>query len=265
MKFRLKIVGVLLAMALAVTFLGAFTPSAEAGAAYPSSGQCVYHWVRPGQTLSGIASYYGVNMWTIAQRNGIANVNRIYAGQRLLIYCKAAPKPKPVPPPPPPCQPPTCYPPQQPIPCGQPCWPPQQPVPCCQPPVQVCSIQPVLGFGRIWYGNPKVAAALGCPTAPEQGFNAQQVFFQGGYMVMDMTSGTWYVFYNNHTWTTMPGNSQPCPPMPVGHQPWAGPGCWCVPQFVQATIQPYQNGQMLWSSGRGIFVMYNNGTYQLFQ
>lgn len=269
MKRRMKIVGVLLAMALMVPLLGAVAPAAEAGYGYPSQGQCVYHWVRPGQTLSGIASYYGVNMWTIAERNGIANPNRIYAGQRLLIYCK----PKPVPPPPPPCRPPSCYPHPAPPP-PPPCWPPScvpqpvppPPVPCCVPPPgPVCSIQPVLGFGRIWYGNPRVAAALGCPTAPEQGMSAQQVFFHGGYMLLDMNTRTWYVFYDNKTWTTMPGDGQPCPPMPVGYQHGYGPGCWCVPQFVQATIQPYQNGQMLWSSGRGIFVMYNNGTYQLFQ
>jgi LysM repeat protein len=41
--------------------------------------------VRCGDTLSGIAWRYGVNMWSIVHANGIANPNCIYAGQRLYI------------------------------------------------------------------------------------------------------------------------------------------------------------------------------------
>jgi len=41
--------------------------------------------VRYGDTLAGIAAWYGVNLWTLASYNGIANVNRIYAGQVLYI------------------------------------------------------------------------------------------------------------------------------------------------------------------------------------
>jgi LysM repeat protein len=43
------------------------------------------HIVRRGQTLYSIARSYGVNMWTIARANGIANPNYIYTGQRLVI------------------------------------------------------------------------------------------------------------------------------------------------------------------------------------
>ena len=37
--------------------------------------------VRAGDTLSRIAQYFGVNLWTLAQFNEIANVNLIYVGQ----------------------------------------------------------------------------------------------------------------------------------------------------------------------------------------
>ena len=37
--------------------------------------------VRCGDTLSGIAWRYGTSVWAIANANGIANPNRIYAGQ----------------------------------------------------------------------------------------------------------------------------------------------------------------------------------------
>lgn len=40
-----------------------------------------YYVVCRGDTLSGIALYYGVSTYYLAQRNGIWNANRIYAGQ----------------------------------------------------------------------------------------------------------------------------------------------------------------------------------------
>jgi putative chitinase len=43
------------------------------------------HIVRWGETLSSIAWHYGTSVQAIAQHNGIANPNRIYAGQRLYI------------------------------------------------------------------------------------------------------------------------------------------------------------------------------------
>ena len=44
-----------------------------------------WHWVRPGETVFSIGRLYGVNPWTISAANGLANPNRIYAGQRLYI------------------------------------------------------------------------------------------------------------------------------------------------------------------------------------
>jgi LysM repeat protein len=43
------------------------------------------HCVVRGETLLRIARRYGVSAWRIAQANGIWNLNRIYAGQRLVI------------------------------------------------------------------------------------------------------------------------------------------------------------------------------------
>lgn len=47
----------------------------------------VYHQVLRGQNLFRISLRYGVNMYTIAAANGIADVSRIYAGQTLYIPC----------------------------------------------------------------------------------------------------------------------------------------------------------------------------------
>ncbi len=48
----------------------------------PTSG---VHIVKPGETLIGIASRYGVTYWSIAQANGLYNPSHIYVGQRLVI------------------------------------------------------------------------------------------------------------------------------------------------------------------------------------
>jgi LysM repeat protein len=51
-------------------------------------GGVTHHVVRYGQTLSGIAAYYGTTTACLAQVNGIWNPNRIYVGQVLRIaYC----------------------------------------------------------------------------------------------------------------------------------------------------------------------------------
>lgn len=50
--------------------------------------QCgVNHTVLKGQNLFRISLRYGVSMSAIAKANNLANVNRIYAGQTLLIPC----------------------------------------------------------------------------------------------------------------------------------------------------------------------------------
>lgn len=47
---------------------------------------CSYrHTVTPGQTLSGIARWYGKSLWAIAEANRIYNTNLIYTGQVLCI------------------------------------------------------------------------------------------------------------------------------------------------------------------------------------
>ena len=43
------------------------------------------HYVQYGQTLSGIARYYGTTTYALAAANGISNPSHIYVGQRLCI------------------------------------------------------------------------------------------------------------------------------------------------------------------------------------
>lgn len=80
-----------LAAVLSIVLLAAMLPSAAlAGPAastnvYSGWGCSTYHYVQPGQTLSGIARWYGVSVQAIAQANGIWNVNYIRSGTWLCI------------------------------------------------------------------------------------------------------------------------------------------------------------------------------------
>lgn len=57
----------------------------------PARAECnVYHTVLAGQNLFRISLHYGVNMNAIASANGIADVRRIYAGQKLYIPCSGS-------------------------------------------------------------------------------------------------------------------------------------------------------------------------------
>lgn len=284
---RTVLFGLLLALVITAVPMAAMTPAAEAGSGHYGGQQCVYHTVTFGQTLSGIASYYGVNMWTLAQRNGIWDPNRIYAGQRLLIYCYT-PKPPPPPKPPAPPPPPPSYP-------ASPCTPScSGSGPYVPPPAQpgdgaaaACSIVPQNGFGTVWFQNAGVRQQLGCPTTPEQGFSGAQQWFHSGFAVANDTNGTIYVMYNNGTWqqfqnTWVPGD-------PVYNPGLYPPPGWCQPEYgigkvwrnqdnvsqklgwgkapQQATTgstQQYQGGMMLWTSASGVWVLYNNGTFQHF-
>lgn len=78
-----RFVYVFLALCLLTIGLSGFSVSSFAQDA-AAQGQ-VIHVVQPGDTLFRISVRYGVNMYTIAQVNNIANINLIYVGQRLVI------------------------------------------------------------------------------------------------------------------------------------------------------------------------------------
>ena len=50
-----------------------------------SASNPVYYTVKSGDTLSGIASKYGTTYQHLAQINGIAKPNLIYAGQKIRV------------------------------------------------------------------------------------------------------------------------------------------------------------------------------------
>lgn len=55
------------------------------GGASQAQSSAVYYTIKSGDTLSGIASRYGTSYQAIARLNGIADANKIYAGQKIRI------------------------------------------------------------------------------------------------------------------------------------------------------------------------------------
>lgn len=77
-----------------LTLLALFTPGA-AQAARPENvaGCSQYYTVQRGDTLFAIGRRYGVSVSVLQSRNGIANPNRIYVGQRLCVQFSATEAP----------------------------------------------------------------------------------------------------------------------------------------------------------------------------
>ncbi|MBN1218930.1 MAG: LysM peptidoglycan-binding domain-containing protein [Anaerolineae bacterium] len=117
MKKVLTFLKIVLPLVLAVVLLQVVNvPVSQA--APPASGG-VYHTVKYGETLFSIGRLYGVYPYTIADVNGLANPNCIYAGQVLYIpassgwndrYGRSFPSPRPQTPVNYPCRSPGCYP-----------------------------------------------------------------------------------------------------------------------------------------------------------
>ena len=86
----MKKLGLLVLMGVLLLTVGAQTVRAE-----PSHASPIVHIVQWGENLTGIARRYGVSIQAIVNYNGLANANRIYVGQRLLIPV-AGPAPAPI-------------------------------------------------------------------------------------------------------------------------------------------------------------------------
>ena len=90
LKWRLAAI----AMAIAALALSIF-PVAPAAAGfnewppYPGYGSSYgcHHVVHYGETMSGIAGYYGTSVYNLMQANGIQYPNRIYAGMSMGVPC----------------------------------------------------------------------------------------------------------------------------------------------------------------------------------
>ncbi len=80
--YRRTAIALLLLFAIAATMLPTAVLAAPESSPTYSTG---YHVVRPGETLSHIARYYGVTVRALMNANGLTNANYIYVGQRLSI------------------------------------------------------------------------------------------------------------------------------------------------------------------------------------
>ena len=161
------------------------------------------------------------------------------------------------------------------------------PSPPGPPPPSGCSITPILGFGRVWTNYTHVRAKLGCPTAVEQGIWGAEEAFWGGLMLWRQSPNYIYALYNNGTWqgysdTWATGQMEWDPALvpPAGYyQPKRGFGkVWRDNPAVRSglgwatteeygffgSVQAFNGGTLFWSPSRGIFALYNDGTWERF-
>lgn len=152
------------------------------------------------------------------------------------------------------------------------------------PPPSDCAIAPVLGFGRIWNGYSQVRAKLGCAQGQERSVWAAEETFVGGYMFWRQDVNKIYALYANGSWQAFDDTWTPADPEwdpalvpPAGaYQPRRGFGkVWRDHSTVRdrlgwatteergyhGAVQSFEGGTMLWSNLRGIFILYNDGTW----
>ena len=94
-----RFVPVLVLIVMLALLIAPLAATAAPLQAAPLPGCAQTYVVQRGDTLSAIAARYGTTAWALAAINGIANVNRIYAGQRLCVSTVTPPGPLPPPPP----------------------------------------------------------------------------------------------------------------------------------------------------------------------
>jgi hypothetical protein len=163
-------------------------------------------------------------------------------------------------------------------------WPPP---PGPTPPPSGCAITPVLGLGNVWFTYSQVRDKIGCATAAEVTVWGAEEPFQGGYMFWRSDETYVYVLYNNGTWQgyddTWVEGEPPFDPgivPPYGYyQPIRGFGKvwrnnlavrnglgWATTEErgLYGAIQPFEHGVMLWSSTRGVYVLYSDGRWELY-
>jgi hypothetical protein len=139
----------------------------------------------------------------------------------------------------------------------------------------------------VWNTYSQVRTKIGCATEVERSVWAAEQPFQGGYMYWRDDTKTIYVLYNNGTWaaladTWVVGEPETDPNIvpPFGfYQPKRGFGKvwrnsaelrnvlgWATTEErgFTGSVQPFQNGMMLWSTSRGILVLYSDNRWERF-
>ncbi len=67
-----------------------------------------------------------------------------------------------------------------------------------------CSISPIRGFGRVYFGNDDLRSQLGCPLADELGYNGNDSVASTGIVEVDGPGDTLYeVNRDGNTWLTV--------------------------------------------------------------
>ena len=150
------------------------------------------------------------------------------------------------------------------------------------------SVIPVTGaFGSVYWAFTDVQTKLGAPLSPEAAMNAAELGFQRGTMYERYDQSEIYVFFSNRqwtkfqdTWTAADGTGGGPAPEDQLWIPKRGFGLvWNSDPNLESSIgyaiaadehvmggvvQQFTNGIMLYSDQGFVYVVYDNGTWQLY-
>ena len=158
---------------------------------------------------------------------------------------------------------------------------PEEPEPTATP-----DTVPVVGpFGNVYWSIEIVSARLGAPLAAARTITATELDFQHGAMFGRADTNQIYVLESGTAfWSVVPatGESAESAPGPVDGT-WVPGGelgaLWAAEPWIQAAIghalapagevfesrvQDFENGRMLMSASGQIYVLYNDGTWELY-
>jgi lysozyme len=85
MKKSSIVVRALLVVSIAVLLVGPMAAAAAPAETTNASVCSLRYTVRWGDTLASIANRFGTSVWSLANLNGIANINRIWPGMSLCV------------------------------------------------------------------------------------------------------------------------------------------------------------------------------------
>jgi len=174
----------------------------------------------------------------------------------------------------------------RPEPTATPTPPPPTPTPEQPAPTPTPDTLPVVGpFGNVYWSIEIVATRLGAPAAAARSISAVELDFQHGAMFGRYDTSQTYVLESGTAfWSVVPSTSESAAggPGPVDGT-WVPGGnlgaLWAAEPWIQSAlghslaptgeifesrVQDFENGLMLMSASGQIYVLYNDGTWELY-
>ena len=144
--------------------------------------------------------------------------------------------------------------------------------------VAPCAVQPIRGFGTLYRGQQEVAAALGCALEPEYAVQMAIQPFEGGLLLWRADRREIIALLDDGRWRgypdtfdeSEPSEAKPGEPIRGFGKLWrehldlrVSLGAPVAPeQAMGGAAQRFQEGLLLWTPNRFIYVLYADGSWE---